>query len=226
MARTEEAPRKPQRIAARCESLRERSRKAEIAGKRNTSSCRSGSKIGSPTCGTCVARAIGGEPKQRPWNRRSTNCVPSCNNKPSSPPRAELTLPTVPDPAFELDPAPPSIQFGADSLDAGLGPQGNVASGNLQRGGLDARDGCGVGIRLSCSPFHDRAILAVAAGVSQTASAQGAGLRLGVDHRPLQSDRPREMPVILGVRALAIAPARARNSRSAWPRWNRSNWSR
>ena len=39
--------------------------------------------------------AIGGEPRQRPWNRKPTNCVPSCSSKSSSPPAPSRRLQPV-----------------------------------------------------------------------------------------------------------------------------------
>ena len=77
---------KPPRIAAPGGYSRGRSRKAEISGRRSTRRCRSGSRLSAPKCGICVVRAIGGEPRRRPWNRKPTDCVPGCSSKSSSPP--------------------------------------------------------------------------------------------------------------------------------------------
>ena len=102
---------RPPSIAAPGGCLYEFSRTAEISGRRSTRRCRSESRSFAPRCAICVGRRTDGVPKRRHCNSRPKSCVPNCNGKPSSPPRAEAAVARCPDPAFKL--IPPRHQFGS-----------------------------------------------------------------------------------------------------------------
>ena len=139
-------------------------------------------------------------------------------------PRAEPAVITPPDPAFELIPA--GHQFCLVQVVLMLGWVLN---------GMTLRGSCSIlawmqemnvdwGFDFPVPAFHNRALLAFAVGSLQPASAQGARERLDLDHRPLEPDRPGEMPGDSG-RAVRNCLRRAKTSLSASARWNRSNWS-
>ena len=164
-----QARRNQHRIAAPGGYSRGCSRRAGIAGGKNTRSCRSGSKPSARSCGILRRSRDRWRAKADALKRQVDELRAEMQRRAEQSPPAEPAVITPPDPAFELIPAGHQFCLVQVVLMLGWVLNGMTLRGWCSAAGMDGRDDVELGIRLPRSAFHNRALLAFAVGSLQPA---------------------------------------------------------